>query len=194
MHDSVIAWFTFWSVYWLTEGFFPYDERSQDIVPRSSVQRVVARNMFLSLPYGYILWDLMPDISSIMFESPILKLIICTIIMDGWFYFSHRMLHHPWFYKWHKQHHKFNIPYPLMAVYCSPVEALLCDVTAMGLGPMLLKMSGLELEIWMTFAALHSLMIHSTLSHGRDHNVHHGKNMGNFGLLSLFDRLFGTYY
>lgn len=55
MHDSVIAWFTFWSVYWLTEGFFPYDERSQDIVPRSSVQRVVARNMFLSLPYGYIL-------------------------------------------------------------------------------------------------------------------------------------------
>lgn len=194
MHDSIIAWFTFWAVYWLAEGIFPADERSYNIVPRREVEKVVARNMLLSLPYGYIMWNILPDISEFVFESPYLRLILSLIIMDGWFYLAHRTLHHPKFYRWHKQHHKFNIPYPLVAVYCSPVEALLCDVTAMGLPPMLLKMSGLELELWMSFAALHSLLIHSLTSHGRDHNIHHGKNIGNFGLLSVFDRIFGTYH
>lgn len=193
MHPAIVGWFTFWMVYWLTEGLFPFDERSKNIVPANVVERVVARNMLLSFPYSLIFWELMPDISGFIPGSFIVHYIFAAILMDGWFYFTHRLLHHRWFYRWHKQHHQFNIPYPLVAVYGSIVETLLGDVTAIGLGPSLFRMTGLELEIWMTLMALHALLIHSSAHHGRDHNIHHGKNMGNFGLLPLFDRIFDTY-
>lgn len=192
-HTAVLGWFSFWATYWLVEGVLPYDERSLSIVPSQPVPQVVARNMLLSLPYAILILEITPDIGIYLPASYIIRFIISAIIMDGWFYLVHRLLHHKLFYRWHKQHHQFYVPYPLVAVYSSPLEALLCDATAMGLGPSLLKMSGLELEIWMVLAAIHSLVIHSSLVHARSHNVHHGTNTHNFGLLSLFDRLFGTY-
>ena len=193
MHPAIIGWFSFWMVYWLAEGVFPSDERAKNIVTAREVQKVVGRNMLLLLPYSIIFWEIMPDISPYVPGTFFIRYIISAMLMDGWFYFIHRLLHHRWFYSWHKQHHRFNIPYPLVAVYCSPLEALLCDGTAIGLGPTLFKMSGVELEIWMGVMALHALLIHSSTYHGRDHNIHHAKNVCNFGLLSVFDRIFGTY-
>lgn len=193
LHNAFTGWYTFWSIYWLCESIFPYDERSNRITPSANVPLVVFRNMMLSLPFGVILWNIIPNIADIISSSYITRFIFCLIVMDGWFYCAHRLLHTPMFYKWHKQHHQYNIPHPLMAVYCSPLEALLCDTTAMGLPPILLRMTGYELQIWMVFAAIHTLLIHSSLSHGKEHNIHHGKNTGNYGLLSLFDRLFGTH-
>lgn len=192
-YDAWTAWYTFWAVYWLLESIFPYDEKSDRIVPSASVPLTVFRNMLISLPFGIILWNIVPNISDFLPTSYITRFLFCLIVMDGWFYFAHRLLHTPKFYKWHKQHHQYNIPHPLMAVYCSPFEALLCDTTSMGLPPMLLRMTGLELQVWMIWAALHTLLIHSSLSHGKEHNIHHGKNNGNYGLLSLFDRIFGTH-
>lgn len=193
MYQGVIGWFSYWAIYWLTEGLFPCDERSKNIVPEREVEKVVFRNMMLLLPYSIVFWEIMPDISEYFPESVVIRYLISAILMDGWFYGAHRMLHHRWFYRWHKQHHKFNIAYPLVAVYSSPLEAILCDGTAIGLGPTLFKMTGLELEVWMGLMAIHSLLIHSSTYYGRDHGIHHGKNMGNFGLLTIFDRIFCTY-
>lgn len=193
MHPAIIGWFSFWIIYWSTAHLFPSDIRSTTIVPIKTVRRIVFRNMMLLLPYSVIFWEIMPNITPYVYDSIILRYIISAVLMDGWFYFIHRLLHQPMFYRWHKQHHQFNIPYPLVAVYCSPLEALLCDGTAIGLGPTLFKMSGLELKLWMVLMSLHALLIHSSTYHGRDHNIHHGKNLHNFGLLSLFDRIFGTY-
>ena len=193
MSTGLLGWASFWATYWSFSYFIPYNEKSQQIIPSEPVIKVVARNMMLSLPYSIMLWDLSPDIGSYLPHSYLIRFIMSVILMDGWFYMIHRLLHTKWFYKWHKQHHQFHIPYPLVAVYCSPIEALLCDVTAMGLGPCFLKMEGIEMCIWMILAALHSLFIHSSLNHGADHNIHHGKNLSNYGLLSIFDRMFGTY-
>jgi len=193
MYTVLLGWFCFWMTYWLAEGLFPYDEKSQQIIPSHSVQSIVARNMFLSFPYSLALWHLTPNLDVWIPNSCIIRFILSILLMDGWFYIIHRLLHHKWFYHWHKQHHQFHIPYPLVTVYCSPIEALLCDVTSIGLGPALFKMQGVEIEIWMIAAALHSLSIHSTISHGRDHNIHHAKNLCNFGLFPIFDRIFGTY-
>lgn len=193
MHLAIIGWLSFWMVYWLAESLFPFDLRSKDIKTSANVQSVVFRNMLISLPFGVLLWELAPDISSYIPGTYVLHYVISALIMDGWFYFVHRSLHSNLLYRFHKQHHEFYIPYPLVAVYSSVTEALLCDVTAIGLGPALLKMSGFELEFWMAIMALHALLIHSATYHGRDHNLHHGKNVYNFGLLSIFDRIFGTY-
>lgn len=191
--NPLLGWFSFWGTYWIIESALPYDEKSQHIIPSQPVAKVVARNMMLSLPYALLLWNFTPDFTDYLVGSYLSRFLISVVIMDGWFYITHRLAHTKFFYKWHKQHHQFNIPYPLMAVYCSPLEALLCDVTAVGLPASILKMTGLELEIWMCATALHALIIHSTLVHGRDHNLHHNTNKYNFGLLSIFDRLFGTY-
>lgn len=193
MHLAIIGWLSFWMVYWVAESLFPFDSRSKDIKTSANVQKTVFRNMVISLPYGVVLWELTPDISSYIPGTYVLHYVIAALIMDGWFYFTHRLLHTKYFYSFHKQHHEFYIPYPLVAVYSSVTEALLCDVTAIGMGPALLKMSGFELEFWMAIMAFHALLIHSSTFHGRDHNLHHGKNIYNFGLLSIFDRIFGTH-
>ena len=191
--SAALGWVSFWTTYWVTAGLLPYDDRSLLVKPSQSVPLVVARNMLLSLPYGLILWYLCPDLSGYFPTSYIIRFFISVLIMDGWFYLIHRLLHTRYLYSWHKQHHQFNVPYPLVAVYCSSIEALLCDVTSMGLGPILLRMAGLEIVTWMVLAALHSLLLHSSWSHGRDHGVHHGTSLHNFGLLSIFDRVLGTY-
>lgn len=188
-----IGWVTYWGTYWISESLIPYDTKSKEIIPSERVDKVVARNMILSLPYSILLWNVSPKLGEYLVDSYVTRFLVSAIIMDAWFYMMHRLMHTKYMYSWHKKHHEFYIPYPLMAVYSSPVEALFCDVTAIGLGPALLNMKGLELEIWMILAALHSLMLHSSTIDGRDHNIHHGKNLCNFGLLSIFDRLFGTY-
>lgn len=193
MYEAISGWFSFWTTYWLVHNMLPYDIRSKLIIPSQNVVLVVARNMLLSLPFSIVLWTIAPNISSWIPNSLIIRFMISCIIMDGWFYLIHRLLHTSQFYWLHKQHHQFHIPYPLMTVYCSPFEALFCDVMATGLGPALFKMSTPEIEIWMILMAIHSLLLHSSLSHGRDHNLHHRQNIRNFGLLSIFDIIFGTY-
>lgn len=193
IQSSITEWFCFWATYWLAEGLIPASEESKKIKPSMSVPKTVFRNMMLTLPYAIILRYLSPDISALIPGSYITRLLIATLMADGWFYMAHRLLHHRRFYRFHKQHHEYNVPYPLVTVYSSSVEAIFCDATAVGLGPSLLKMTGLELEIWMMLIAIHVLFIHSALFHGKDHNEHHGKNNSNFGLFSVFDRIFGTY-
>ncbi len=188
------AIFCYWLVYWLFEGFFPYDERSKTVIkPSENVERVVFRNMLISVVAGPVIWYTTPDLSSFFTDNYILRFLSCVIISDGWFYFVHRLMHTRKYHKWHRQHHEFHIPYPLVALYASPVEAIMCDFMSVGLGPALMRMAPYELYVWMIFMSLHSLLIHSTWSWGGDHIEHHGKANHNFGLFSLFDRIFGTY-
>ena len=117
--------------------------------------------------------------------------------MDGWFYYIHRILHYPFFYRFHKQHHTFNYTYPLVAVYCSWVEALFCDFLSNALPAAVFGFQGWESLLWAFVMALNALKLHSTLDfgliRGGEHSFHHGKQVSNFGLLSIFDRLHGTY-
>ena len=187
------AIFSYWIVYWFFASFFPFDVRSKQIKPSEPVKQVVFRNMLISFVSGPIIWLILPDLSIYIIDSYILRFLLCVIIADGWFYMMHRLLHTPSFYKWHKQHHQFYIPYPLVALYASPVEAIFCDFMSVGLGPALLKMNAIEMQVWMISMALHSLLIHSTCSYGSDHVEHHGKVSYNFGLFPFFDWLLGTY-
>jgi len=52
-------------------------------------------------------------------------LLVMIVIHDAYFYWTHRMMHHPWIYKYvHKVHHKSISPSPWAAYSFHPIEAL----------------------------------------------------------------------
>ena len=193
MYVAFVGWLTFWMTYWVFGGLFPFDKKALLIRPSKSVPLIVFRNMIISLPYSLILWNVIPDFSDYIWDSVVLRFIISLALLEFWFYIAHRLLHTKLLYRWHKQHHEFKTPYPLVAVYCSPVEAILCDVSSFALGPSFLKMTEYEIMVWMFLSSIHVLLLHSKLSHGRQHGMHHEKFVGNYGVFTLCDRIFGTY-
>ncbi len=130
------------------------------------------------------------------------------LIHDAWFYWTHRLLHTRFFFRWiHKAHHHYHNPTPFTAFAFHPMEAviqigivpmlaLLLPTTAgwlIGFSVFLLFMSvyghsGYELRaekkgIWKVFnTAIH-------------HNLHHQYAGRNFTIyLNIWDRLMGTNY
>ena len=200
-YRGFFEWLVFWLVYWGLGPKLPGDQRAFNIVPASRVVKTVARNCLLSLPASFLLMTYCPILTDFSFcpivPAFLLRFLASAVVMDGWFYYAHRLLHHRWFYRWHKQHHSFRYTYPLVAVYSSVPEALLCDFLSNALGPALFGMSVLETSIWSALMAFNALKLHSTLDfgwmRGREHGFHHNQQLGNYGLFSLFDKLHGTY-
>lgn len=65
-----------------------------------------------------------PTISGFLFEW-----IICSLIREALFYYSHRLLHHPSIYKYiHKRHHEWQTPVALVAIYSHPIEHAISNV------------------------------------------------------------------
>lgn len=188
-----IGWITYWIVYWVFGNIIPYDKKCDRYINPSLVP-TVCKNMMYSLPYSLILWYFTPNLRPwLYFDNPIILYLLSVLIADFWFYFVHRLMHEK-FYIYHKKHHEYVDTKPIVAVYCSITEALLCDVTSFGLGPSLFKFTSWEMFIWMIFASLHSLLLHSSFNYSRDHVTHHGKLYINYGLFCFADKLFGTYF
>lgn len=194
METVLSGTFCYWMTYWLFSTIIPADPRSRNIKPSHNVERIVARNMMILFAIAPVIWYTIPDISDYFTDNYITRFMFSIIVTDAWFYFSHRVLHMPQFYKWHKQHHQFYIPYPLVALYAHPIEVIFCDAISVGLAPAMIRMSTYEFQIWMIFMALHSLLLHSKYKYGNEHTYHHGKILKNYGLFFIVDRILGSYH
>ena len=182
------GWLSFWINYWIVGSLLLGDSKAKEITPSQSVNYVVFRNMMLSLPYGCILYLLTPkfDIS-----YSLIRFLLSILVMDAWFYGIHRLLHTEYLYQYHKQHHEFTYTYPLVAVYCSVFEALICDVTAFSLGPIMFKMNSWEMILFTAVSAWHVLLLHSIFDY--NHRLHHKHYKYNFSICSIMDIMFNTY-
>ena len=119
------------------------------------------------------------------------------------FYYGHRLMHQPALYRrYHKQHHEFKAPIALAASYAHPVEHALVNVLPLWLGPVLCRSHLLTVYIWFVAAVVGTQLHHCgyrfPLMHvpmdeqPNFHDFHHENFQGNYGLLTVLDRLHGT--
>ena len=137
----------------------------------------------------------------------------CSFCNDFLFYWSHRLLHTPLMYRFHKKHHTYTGTVTWASEYTHPVEGVLANTGSTLLAPLLMGVHPLVLWVWLAWRVeraceTHSgycfqgtLMQRAGLLNSEDakyHDFHHTRNSGNFGVAlsmeghSLWDHCFGT--
>lgn len=130
----------------------------------------------------------------------IYEFIVSIFIVEAGFYYVHRTLHHPYFYKnIHKVHHDWQAPISLSFFDVHPLENILVNALPILAGPWLLCSHPLFTWFWILFALIVGMSNHSgwyyivnILGPPLFHDYHHNLFIGNYGLIGLFDRLHGT--
>jgi sterol desaturase/sphingolipid hydroxylase (fatty acid hydroxylase superfamily) len=127
---------------------------------------------------------------------------------DAWFYWVHRLLHHPKIFKYiHRVHHESVDVNPFTSLSFHWAESLLLTIWIVPVSlflPMYVPAFGL-LQIWGLFDNIKSHLgyeffpswwnksIGKLLTSSTHHNMHHSQFKGNYGVhFRIWDRLFGT--
>ncbi len=134
---------------------------------------------------------------------------LVLVLQDTYFYFTHRLFHHPLFFPaWHHGHHRSRHPTPWTSFAFDPLEAIVQSLFLMGI------VFIIPLHFITLIAILTTMTIWAVLNHleidrlplsfphhwlGRwfigpaHHSVHHLKYKVHYGLYFTFwDHLFGT--
>ncbi len=139
----------------------------------------------------------------------LLSAFIYLAVQDSFYYWAHRLMHHPRFFQWmHAGHHRSRQPSPFASFAFDPAEAALTAwllpalvfVIPIHLGVVIallilmtvtavLNHSGWEmLPRWLVQGALGGQLISAT-----HHNYHHVRFDRNFGLyFRVWDKIMGT--
>lgn len=139
-----------------------------------------------------------------------LSLVLVIFLQDTYFYFTHRLAHHPKCYRWlHRGHHYSNNPTPWTAFAFDPAEAVVQALYLMGavcLIPMHLSVLCAVVLVMSMGALCHhlSLRLFASSAFGdwlgswvvgpTHHWFHHRKYTVHYGLYFTFwDRVMGTH-
>jgi Delta7-sterol 5-desaturase len=138
-----------------------------------------------------------------------LSLLLYLFLHDTWFYWTHRLLHRPaWFRLAHAVHHASRPPTAWAAMSFHPIEALsgaLVIPVLVFLVPIHVAVLGLVLAIMTVMGVTNHMgwemfpraLVHSRAGHwlitASHHHLHHERYRCNYGLYFRFwDRLCGT--
>lgn len=133
-------------------------------------------------------------------------IVLYHIAFDTYFYWAHRLFHHPRLYKYHKKHHRFYVPIGICATFAHPLEDFVVNLGSVVIGPILFPS---HVYVWLLFLAfrLHETVdVHSgydfpwspwhrlTFLHGgsRRHDFHHSNPIGDYGGFVFWDWIMGT--
>lgn len=123
--------------------------------------------------------------------------LISILIRETMFYYSHRLLHVPYFYrKIHKKHHRFTAPIALAAQFAHPLEQIFANALPISLPPQLLKSHVLTFWAFLAWELFNTATVHSGYdffhNKAKMHDLHHEKFNLNYGSVGLLDWVHGT--
>lgn len=132
-------------------------------------------------------------------------LTLALAIFETMFYWIHRWEHRYW-YSWHKAHHEFHSTLPIAAIWGSRRDAVLTSIVPFILPMILVRFHLLTCYMWMIIHYAHTWIDHSGYqlpfhplqlvpfaNHVREHEQHHQKVDGNYGLFwTTWDIWMGT--
>ena len=173
-------------------------------------------NHFVLMPL--FIWVFYPYISGVMIVSPVVfpsvlevgyHLLVCVIVEDCLFYWSHRMLHHPMVYKFfHKQHHEFKVltGLSIAAEFTHPFESLVGNIIPVVMGPIIANCHFFTLCLWIVLRMFKTCDAHCgysfqwspfglgfPLNPAERHDFHHETGKGCFGsFFVVWDTVCGT--
>lgn len=127
----------------------------------------------------------------------VLGILLCVLLREAMFYYSHRLLHTKQLYRLvHKTHHKFTAPMALASQYAHPVEHLVANTLPVALPPMLLRSHIVTMWGFLAVVLLDTTTVHSGYDFfagaARHHDAHHEKFNVHYGVIGLLDWLHGT--
>jgi sterol desaturase/sphingolipid hydroxylase (fatty acid hydroxylase superfamily) len=137
------------------------------------------------------------------------SLLVYLLLHDAWFYWTHRLMHRPWWYKRiHAVHHTSRPPTAWAAMSFHPWEAIsgalvipalvfLVPIHVAVLGGVLAIMTLMGVTNHMGWEMFPARVVHGKLGKwlitASHHELHHQKYRCNYGLyFRHWDRLFGT--
>ncbi|XP_070552709.1 fatty acid hydroxylase domain-containing protein 2-like [Ptychodera flava] len=128
----------------------------------------------------------------------IIDLLVCTVMAEIIFYYSHRLLHHPLLYKHvHKVHHEWTAPIGLTCVYAHPIEYTISNMPIVVGGPAIMGSHVIVHWIWGILVLQGTCIGHSGYHFPftrspENHDYHHLKFNVNYGTFGVLDWLHGT--
>jgi sterol desaturase/sphingolipid hydroxylase (fatty acid hydroxylase superfamily) len=161
---------------------------------RGRTQPVNKLHAYYGIPMyvAWWLWTVWLDIprAPVSLWQGLVQLVGVTVLYEVWFYHTHRLMH-----AWHWQphftvHHHGEID-PDSALYSHPLEYVGNTV-----GPVFVLLVAFQVGVWLGLGILVGGYVSTTLAHRPNngpHHLHHQLKTVNFGALTWFDRLYGTY-
>lgn len=159
--------------------------------------------------YGLFYDNYYTSISTYGWSYFVLSVFLMLVFDDTYFYWIHRLLHHPNLYRQvHKVHHYSVDPNPFTTYSFHPLEAIILFL-GYRLVPSIIPVHALAVSIWLLMTLLNSITIHlgyeiyprwftkSRLTNWKTpsthHNMHHERVKGNYGLIfTWWDKLMKT--
>ena len=166
-------------------------------------------NYALEAIFGGPVFKIYDDVATYGWAYLVFSVVLWSFGLDTYFYWTHRFMHHPKFYKlFHMTHHRSHNPTPFTAYSFAPSEAVLVylfvpiffsivpmhDVAFVSAMLIQIVRNGIApcgYEIFPRGWVQHPILgLFTTVTH---HDLHHEKGNGNYAFYFTFwDRVMGT--
>jgi len=195
LYNGFVGWGVFWTAYYTFSLFFDFKYKTTKYIKTGDIFQVVFWNMIYTGLFQPIFYFTIPH-GMLDPQFTIYRFLVSMVVTEVIFFYTHKILHLPGLYKYHKAHHLFVEPCAFSALYCHPVEAVLCNQVAIAVGPLITGMGLYEIMVWSVLAAINTLKAHSRSKkpffNSRYHDIHHQEHNKNFGFLYILDIAHGT--